>query len=174
MNTAPGAAGPLPDTELPVATPCPGARDDDLTVALCSEPSSVRIARDLTAATLRRWHLSKLCDSVVIVVSELVTNALVHGAPLVEGAGGAPDKASRWLIFLRLVRGTSGLMCLVADPSDREPIRLSSGDLPESGHGLQIVAGNSRRWGWARCRTGGKVVWALFGKPGSDAQIHPR
>lgn len=48
---------------------------------------SVRDAREFTAATLRRWGIAEYCDDVIVVVSELVTNALRHAAPAGEQNG---------------------------------------------------------------------------------------
>ena len=48
-----------------VATRTPGAGAD-----------SVRVARDFTAATLQRWGVADRSEDIVVVVSELLTNAL--------------------------------------------------------------------------------------------------
>lgn len=173
MNAAAGCTGPgagrswapLAEVEFPLATPCPRADSGDITVALRAEHASAGIARDLAAVTLRAWELDELCDPVTLVASELVTNAVRHGAPPVEGASGSPRWARRWLVFVRLVRGGSGVMCLVSDPSDRAPVRSQPDDLSDSGRGLHVVAGHSHRWGWAPCCGGGKMVWALFANP---------
>jgi anti-sigma regulatory factor (Ser/Thr protein kinase) len=39
------------------------------------------LARQLVRVTLDRWGLPELVESAVMVVSELTTNAVVHGAP---------------------------------------------------------------------------------------------
>ncbi|GGN57616.1 hypothetical protein GCM10011579_020030 [Streptomyces albiflavescens] len=41
-------------------------------------PDAVMHARRFTARTLRRWTVEEVADAVLLVVSELVTNALVH------------------------------------------------------------------------------------------------
>jgi Histidine kinase-like ATPase domain len=50
-------------------------------IALVPAPESVKAARDFTAATLRRWHLTALIDDAVVIASELATNAIRHGTP---------------------------------------------------------------------------------------------
>ena len=42
---------------------------------------SVRVARDFTAATLERWGIGERGEDIVVVVSELLTNALRYTVP---------------------------------------------------------------------------------------------
>lgn len=42
------------------------------------EPASVRGARDFCRSALTGWHLSDLMDTAQVVVSELVTNGVLH------------------------------------------------------------------------------------------------
>ena len=53
-----------------VATRTPGAGAE-----------SVRVARDFTAATLARWEIGERGEDIVVVVSDLVTNALRYTVP---------------------------------------------------------------------------------------------
>lgn len=48
---------------------------------LDDDPRAVRTARALVADVLRVGHRTDLLDDATLVVSELVTNALVHGSP---------------------------------------------------------------------------------------------
>lgn len=48
---------------------------------LDGDPEAVRTARALVRNALRAWDLADLADDAILVVSELVTNATVHGAP---------------------------------------------------------------------------------------------
>jgi anti-sigma regulatory factor (Ser/Thr protein kinase) len=48
---------------------------------LDGDPEAVRTARGLVGNALREWGRADLVDDATLVVSELVTNALVHGAP---------------------------------------------------------------------------------------------
>ena len=47
-------------------------------ITLPSDLSAIGDARTFVTATLGRWGLSRLCDTVSLLASELVTNALVH------------------------------------------------------------------------------------------------
>lgn len=107
----------------------------------------------------RRWARSRLAGSgiaadeplaetLILLVSELVTNAVVHtGHPAVlrlSLSGAAAEPAT-----VRLE---------VADSSDRAPVpRCPDGDAT-GGRGLALVDGLADRWGWSR-EDGGKRIW---------------
>ena len=119
--------------------------DHHATWELPAEPAAVRRARGLVRDRLARWDLDELTHSTMLLVSELVTNAIQH-------AGGR--------ITLRLVR-EGGLVCEVFDSSDGAPrIRFhdDEDDMLESGRGLHVVGRLAKRWG-VRRTAGGKVVW---------------
>jgi anti-sigma regulatory factor (Ser/Thr protein kinase) len=130
-----------------------GADDKDVTFALDTQLSAVGVARAVTAALLRRWHVTTTAYDVTTVVSELVTNALRHGAPLV---------AREWVILLRLIHHLDAVVCVVADPSTIPPMLREPDFVAETGRGLHVVQSYSRRWGWTLRPCGqGKIVWAL-------------
>jgi anti-sigma regulatory factor (Ser/Thr protein kinase) len=60
----------------------PGRRPDDasLTMRLVSETAELAPARQFVRATLGEWGLADQAADFVLAVSELVTNALSHGA----------------------------------------------------------------------------------------------
>ncbi|GGV60290.1 MULTISPECIES: SpoIIE family protein phosphatase [Streptomyces] len=113
-------------------------------------------ARGLTRTALAGWRErgltvpDRLADEVVVVVSELVTNAVVH-------AGTDVDLVCR-------LEPDSG-SCVV-EVSDRHPSRAparhtgdTDGDVPEYGRGLRLVTALADEWG-VTYRTGAKTVWA--------------
>lgn len=111
-------------------------------VELDDDPSSVRVARQ--AARAACTGASDVVEALVQCVSELVTNAVLHGA--------AP-------IVLEAVRTRDGVRVSVSDAgagvvARREPV----GDGTLSGRGLAIVQTLSARWGTFRSGPG-KVVW---------------
>lgn len=102
----------------------------------------------------RRWARSRLAgcgigddeplaDTLILLISELVTNAVVHtGCPAV----------------LRMLFGEPGVRVEVADASDRAPSpRQAAGD-DTGGRGLELVDGLADRWGWQR-EGAGKRIW---------------
>jgi hypothetical protein len=128
-----------------VATRTPGAGAD-----------SVRVARDFTAATLRRWGIGERCDDVVVVVSELLTNALRYTVPCPGAVW------PRWPVRLGLLQPGPWVLCAVSDPSDEVPVPKEPGWFGESGRGLHVVASLCDEWGCTQPGPRGKVVWAVF------------
>jgi len=118
-----------------------------------------RAARDFTGQTLRGWGLSALAGDAAVIVSELVTNALLHGC-----ARGAADQ-----VELLLWRRVGQMVCAVTDPGPLPPVLVLPGPLAEAGRGLQVVQALSVTWGWTRLGGHRKVVWAALRLPGTDA-----
>lgn len=148
------------------------AASDAASCALPARYEAVREARQFTRKTLDQWDLGDGFDDVCLCVSELVTNALRHALP-----AGAPRLTPQEPpVRLHLMRWTERLVCAVRDPSDDSPVARDSGDFSaESGRGLFLVDSFSDSWGWhplARALSG-KVVWALFRLPRSDAGTGP-
>jgi hypothetical protein len=127
--------------------------------ALRPNLGSPRTAREFTRRTFGAWHLDALYNDVVVVVSELVTNALCHGLT------GASYSALARPVQLVLLARERRVLTVVADPSDRTPVLASTKQFAESGRGLRIVAVMSDAWGWVPFATGGKAVWAAFDIP---------
>jgi len=116
------------------------------TLKLGALPSSVPTARHHTARTLSKWNLEHLADTAQTIVSELVTNAILHGAGPVT---------------LRLRANDECLIIEVADvlPAPPEPCQCPAD--AEGGRGMEIVSLLSHSWGYYPERDG-KVVWAFL------------
>ncbi|SER00848.1 Anti-sigma regulatory factor (Ser/Thr protein kinase) [Streptomyces sp. yr375] len=113
----------------------------------------------------RRWARSRLAGSgigdeeplaetLILLVSELVTNAVVHtGCPAVLRlslpGGGAVVDGSGEPSIVRLE---------VADTSGRAPVPRCAGDEATGGRGLALVDGLADRWGWS-VEGAGKRIW---------------
>ncbi|MBM9505830.1 ATP-binding protein [Actinacidiphila acididurans] len=129
------------------------AAGDGATCELPAAFESVREARRFTRTTLQHWDLSALRESMELVASELVTNALRYGVPV-----GSPGRPVR----LSIVRWTSRVVCAVRDPSPVGPVPKDPDFVAETGRGLHLVESFSEGWGWFPLTGAGKVVWALF------------
>ena len=112
-------------------------------VALRPEPSSVRQARRYVSAELTALGFDDASSTAELLVSELVTNAILHArSPLqvtVESRG-------------ELVR------VAVADDSPRTPQRRRHSVDSGTGRGLLLVERMATRWG-VDAAPAGKVVW---------------
>ncbi len=82
-------------------------------------------------------------DTVALLVSEVVTNALVHGSGQVR---------------LRVVPLESGVRVEVLDDSSELPERRQATDLDEGGRGIALVEALAASWGSQEV-SGGKCVW---------------
>lgn len=126
-----------------------------------TDARSVRMSRDFTVATLRRWGVAERREDIAVVVSELLTNALRHAS----SQSGSLEP--RWPIRLGLLQCGPCVLCAVADSSDKAPEPREPDYLAESGRGLHVIDALSDEWGYAACNLG-KVVWATFTtEPGS-------
>jgi anti-sigma regulatory factor (Ser/Thr protein kinase) len=112
---------------------------------------SVGTARDFGLATLRRWTVADRADDIAIVLSELLTNALRHGAD-------HPAHPVR----VALVQPARFVLVVVADPGRQVPVLKEPDYLAESGRGLHVVNALSDTWGCTMPTDAGKAVWALF------------
>nr|WP_309484153.1 SpoIIE family protein phosphatase [Streptomyces himalayensis] len=144
----------------------PGDRDDDIALLaarfngiapsdvaywnLDPEDAAPRRARGLARKALARWDLEELTDSVELLVSEVVTNAVRYTSRPVT---------------LRLLR-TDVLRCEVGDDVPELPRLRQARATDEGGRGLFLVNKLARRWGATRLSTG-KVVWFELPTPAS-------
>jgi two-component sensor histidine kinase len=103
--------------------------------------------------------MSAVFPDTAVVVSELVTNALCHGARVDFGA------AARGQVELSLWHRASHLVCAVTDPSAEPPVLRRSDLGAEAGRGLQVVQALATTWGWAMLGFHRKVVWAALRVP---------
>jgi anti-sigma regulatory factor (Ser/Thr protein kinase) len=150
-----------PGALLPARWGCrrisPSARDAGL---------ACRGAREFTGQTLRGWGLLVLAEDAAVIVSELVTNALLHGCDLV-GATACPVELLWW-------RRAGQIVCAVTDPGPEPPVLVSPEALAEAGRGLQVVQALAATWGWTRLGGRRKAVWAALSVPGADpAGVRP-
>ena len=120
-------------------------------MVLDHDPSSVPAARACLAQRLA--HLpDDLLDDTLLVLSELLGNAVRHGAaPTAAGAGGVEV---RWT----LVPGAVHLE--VVDGGGGEPRVVDRGEHAVSGRGLTIVEALSRSWGTTALGGGRRAVWS--------------
>jgi DNA-binding NarL/FixJ family response regulator len=107
---------------------------------------SPRAARRFVSQALTGWDDGEgdLTDTVTLLVSELVTNAVVHAGSDVE-------------VMVRLT--SSAARVEVTDASAEALAPRNATDDEDSGRGLALVGSLARRWGVRPASGGGKTVW---------------
>ena len=100
---------------------------------------------------LDEWEITdaELREGAALVVSELVTNAFLHG-------GGQ--------IALQVDEEHGAIRISVRDGSTALPHPSGAGDFDVRGRGLVIVGALASEWGSLRCEDGGKEVWVRLSR----------
>ena len=125
------------------------------------DTQSARAARRFVTQILTDWDNDEgdLTDTVTLLVSELVTNAVIHGGSDVEVSVRLTPSAARVE-----VTDTSATGIAPRDAADDE----------DSGRGLALVESLARRWGVRPGRGGGKTVWFEVDRPdGAGVEAAP-
>ena len=131
----------LPITAAPMTT-CYAGKSFERT------PDAASAARNLVRDVLLSWDLEQLSDCAVLVVTELVSNAVRH----------AKGDALR----VTVVRHSHQQVRVCVIDKDRTRPRFRPGSLDEeSGRGLLLVEAMSSVWG-VDVLAGGKRVWAVL------------
>ncbi|MFF5474508.1 ATP-binding protein [Streptomyces achromogenes] len=128
---------------------------------LAAHPGSVARARRLTQARLSGWAVcADTCDSAALVISELVTNAIVHTASnrVVCELHDHDD-------MVRIAVRDEGCAPGEPHPSPQRPDE-------EHGRGLLLVDALCRAWG-AQEHGPGLLVWAELPRGAESAQDAP-
>ncbi|WP_405452002.1 ATP-binding protein [Streptomyces erythrochromogenes] len=119
---------------------------------LAADITAPRLLRPWITARLAGWHLHGLSDDLVLIASELATNAVRHGGTpaRVTLALRCPGNGRR-VVRLEVEDSGPGF-----DPPSRpHAIRVESC----TGRGLLLVETLSSAWG-ARATAAGQLVWA--------------
>ena len=135
----------------------PARRHLQLTLPACGQP--VRLARQVTREVLAAWRLAHVEETAVLLVSELVTNAVRH-ATSTDAITLELEVVHTWL-HIEAYRCRPGLA-----------LPRTTGEFDESGFEFALVNSLADRWGVRETVTG-KTAWAeldVRGEPGP----HPR
>lgn len=101
-------------------------------------------ARRLVRRALDGWTDEERIEDIVLCVSEVVTNAIVHA-----------DSGPRVLVHVR----PAVIHVEISDDTEIHPVVRGAGPQETSGRGMSILSAYSDRWGSLRRSGGGKTVW---------------
>ena len=160
-------ARPSPGCVVVVVDALPGIPADPVPIP----PRGVRAARRMLEPVLRApalaraflreilagWPASGHQDDALVVVDELVANAVLHAGTEIE---------------LRFALQDDRLGIAVADRAPSRPNVTSPGEAAESGRGLLLVNALARSWHVLPRRGGGKVVRAVLVASAAHAPNH--
>lgn len=134
-----------------------GPAPPELSQVLPGEPASVGQARRLATQVLHAWGRDEMVDEASLLISELVTNAVLHAGTDIE---------------VRIRASGHGVHIEVADGSPVLPaLRHYHGDAI-TGRGLRILDTTASQWG-TRPTGSGKVVWFDLGDTGAEPAPQP-
>lgn len=115
----------------------------DVRTVLPCDTSSPALARRLVRGQCARAGAEQLADAATLLVSELVTNAVLHARTDIE---------------LRVLTAGSGLRVEVSDASRAVLITRHHSGFAATGRGLRLVESMASRWGVFETAAG-KTVW---------------
>jgi anti-sigma regulatory factor (Ser/Thr protein kinase) len=114
------------------------------TVELPATAATPSLAREFAVEALRHTRHFGLMDDVALLVTELVTNAVMHTAHPLS----------------LTVETSSDLVRIEVRDADRRLAARPAGQGAERGRGLRIVDQLAHAWGTEQLEGDGKVVWA--------------
>jgi anti-sigma regulatory factor (Ser/Thr protein kinase) len=134
-------------------------REHAVTYVLDPEAVQVGRARERVRKALFGWGLGEHAGLAELIVTELVTNAIVHGEGQIE---------------VRLSWACGDLWAEVHDDGRGRPVRQRPSAADECGRGLEVIDGLVELYGGARGvvedgGSPGKTVYVAVSLPASDA-----
>lgn len=121
-------------------------------ISLAADRCSPRRAREFVRRTCHEWQCESVLDAALLVVSELVTNAVLHA-----GTGSE----------LRLTKIGGSLLIGVSDAGGGSPDVFDAGTEDEHGRGLVMISALSTAWG-VDGDDHRKTIWAQVPIPPVD------
>ena len=136
------------------------------TLVIAALPTATPCARLHARNIAYEWGLGELADTLELVVSELVTNAVQAS---VDQDGRPRYSAEHGPACVHLRLSTEGVAALVEvwDENFGLPEPSKHDHDAEGGRGLMLVDALTERWGWSAAPSGrGKIVWGLVASAG--------
>ncbi|MFI1092654.1 ATP-binding protein [Streptomyces sp. NPDC020917] len=139
---------------------------------LASVQSAPRWARLHARGVFATWEIAPAAaDDAVLVVSELVTNAVRHATAL--PAASDQENGPTRVCALTLQCMLDHLLICVHDQDRHPPVLKAAATDGESGRGLHLIDELSFAWGYTYPNpSGGKAVWAKIATA-ENTELHP-
>jgi anti-sigma regulatory factor (Ser/Thr protein kinase) len=134
------------------------------TLTLAAVPTAVGAARRYARNELTKAKLAALIDDAELIISELVTNAVI-ATGVMAAEPKWPELEGLAVIRIRLGFGPSSIFIEVWDHDPELPIPQQASEYAEGGRGLLIVNTLCTRWSARTVADGGKVVWGELPVP---------
>lgn len=119
-------------------------------------PASVRAARCFVGSVLAEWGLRAAYDAAEMLVSEVVTNAVLH---------------ARTSFTVTVTRSAEAVRVSVSDGSPAVPAQRMYGPDSTTGRGMRLVDTLALRWAVEPDGNGGKAVWFEVSSSGDAGQV---
>ena len=113
--------------------------------------TSANTARAFTREALAEWNITDVVDDTLLVVTELVNNAVTH---------------AQSECHLRLSVNATAVRVEVIDRSTETPEPLAPSSTRDHGRGLHLVDALTAAWGVERVDDSSKMVWAELRRSG--------
>jgi anti-sigma regulatory factor (Ser/Thr protein kinase) len=119
-------------------------------IPLMADRAAPAAARRVVEEAIRVWRVPVDADAAILLTSELVTNAVMHGT-----------KAVGTFVLLTVACEPAGLRVDVHDGCGDLPVVDEAQDDAETGRGLLLVTSLSAEWGFYRTPAGKAVYFTL-------------
>ena len=119
-------------------------------IPLLADLAAAAGARSVVEDAIRAWRVPVDADVAILLTSELVTNAVTHGAP-----------TAGTFVLLTIACDVAALRVDVHDGSGDLPVLDEASAEAETGRGLLLVTSLSAEWGFYRTPAGKAVYFTL-------------
>ena len=132
-------------------------------------PTAPGCARLHARQVLWEWGLEPLAETVELLVSEIVTNAMRASQELATSRSPGRWLAGTPTVRLWLSSNRTAVLIQVWDADHQMPQRQDTEPEAESGRGLLLVEALSAQWGsYVPNGWSGKIVWASAHQPAHE------
>ncbi|MFD5847472.1 ATP-binding protein [Streptomyces chartreusis] len=126
-------------------------------IRLNAVPQVVAATRLFARHNLTLWNLEEHVETVMLIMSELATNAVRASITDTQTTN---EETSNAVIGAQLCAVEASLFVEVYDRTNAAPVRGNPTQDAEGGRGLLLVDVLAKQWNVYRPSVGGKIVWA--------------